>query len=116
MSDEDATDRPDAGSVSAMYLETLRLRMEPERFGVLADALRGFKKASGGGFEVNEELFTDDVRRELAAVLVMAATGRTDDPVVEVVEGAPAGGLTVPWAVRGEGEFHARERPVPAVR
>lgn len=121
MSDEDATDRPDAGSVSAMYLETLRLRMEPERFGVLADALRGFKKASEGGFdgtgfEVNEELFTDDVRRELAAVLVMAATGRTDDPVVEVVEGAPAGGLTVPWAVRGEGEFHARERPVPAVR
>lgn len=100
MNDEDSTDRPDAGSVSAMYLETLRLRMEPDKFGALADALKGFKKASeagfdGTGYEVNEELFTDDVRREFATVLTMAATGRTDDRVVEVVEGDPSMG----WAV-----------------
>ncbi|WP_103889047.1 hypothetical protein [Actinacidiphila yanglinensis] len=100
MSDEDSTDRPDAGSLSAMYLETLRLRMEPEKFDVLADALKGFKKASeagfdGTGFDVNEELFTDDVRRELATVLTMAATGRTDDRVVEGVEGDPSMGCMV---------------------
>lgn len=51
MSDEDSTDQPDAGSVSAMYLETLRLRMEPDKFGALADALKGFKKASDAGFD-----------------------------------------------------------------
>lgn len=100
MSDEDSTDRPDAGALSAMYLETLALRMEPEKFGVLADALKGFKQASeagfdGTGFEVNEELFTDDVRRELATVLTMAATGRTDHRVVEVVEGDPSMGCMV---------------------
>jgi hypothetical protein len=100
MSDEDSADRSDAASVSAMYLETLALRMEPEKFGVLADALKGFKQASdagfdGTGFGVNEELFTDDVRRELATVLTMAATGRTDDRVVEVVEGDPSMGCMV---------------------
>jgi len=100
MSDEDSTDRPDAGALSAMYLETLRLRMEPDKFGALADALKGFTKESeagfdGTGYEVNEELFTDDVRREFATVLTMAATGRTDDRVVEVVEGDPSMG----WAV-----------------
>jgi hypothetical protein len=72
-----------------MYLETLRLRMEPEKFGVLSEA--GF---DGTGFDVNEELFTDDVRRELATVLTMAATGRTDD-LVEVVEGDPGMGCMV---------------------
>lgn len=100
MSDEDSTDRQDAGSVSAMYLETLRLRMEPDKFGALADALKGFTKASeagfdGTGYEVNEELFTDEVRQELATVLAMAATGRTDDRVVEVVEGDPSMGWIV---------------------
>jgi hypothetical protein len=100
MSDEDGTEGPDAGSVSAMYLETLRLRMEPDKFGALADALKGFKKASeagfdGAGYEVDEELFTDEVRCEFAAVLVMEATGRTDDRVVEVVEGNPGMGCVV---------------------
>jgi hypothetical protein len=95
MSDEDST-----GALSVMYLETLRLRMEPGKFGVLADALKGFKKASevgfdGTGFDVNEELFTDDVRRELATVMTMAATARTDDRVVEVVEGDPSMGCMV---------------------
>ncbi|WNI20222.1 hypothetical protein [Actinacidiphila sp. ITFR-21] len=100
MSDEDSMERPDAGALSAMYLETLRLRMESDKFGALADALKGMKKASeagfdGTGYEVNEELFTDEVRREFATVLAMAATGRTDDRVVEVVEGDPSVG----WAV-----------------
>lgn len=100
MSDEDSTDRPDAGALSAMYLETLRLRMEPKKFGVLAHALKGFTKASeagsdGTGFDVNEELFTDDVRREFATVLTMAATGRTDDRAVEIVESDPSLGCMV---------------------
>lgn len=100
MSDEDSTDRPDAGALSAMYLETLALRMEPDKFGALADALKGFKEASdasfdGTGHEVNEELFTDEVRQEFATVLTMAATGRTDDRVVEVVEGDASMGWVV---------------------
>lgn len=100
MSDENSTDGPDAGAVSAMYLETLRLRMEPDKFGVLADALKGMKKefesgSDGTGYEVNEELFTDEVRQEFAAVLAMAATGRTDDRVVEIVAGDPSMGWIV---------------------
>jgi hypothetical protein len=88
---EDSTDGPDKASLSALYLETLRLRMEPDKFGALADALKGMKEASeagfeGAGFEVNEELFTDDVRREFMTVMAMAATGRTDDRVVEIVD------------------------------
>lgn len=99
MSDEDGTDRPDAGSVSAMYLETLALRMEPDKFGALADALKGMKASEAGldgtGYEVNEELFTDEVRQEFATVVAMAATGRTDDRVVEVVEGDASMGWVV---------------------
>jgi hypothetical protein len=77
--------------MSALYLETLRLRMEPDKFGTLADALKGMKEAfeagfDGSGFEVNEELFTDDVRREFVTVMAMAATGRADDRVVEIVD------------------------------
>lgn len=34
-----------------MYLETLALRMEPDKFGALADALKGFKKPSKAGFD-----------------------------------------------------------------
>ncbi|MFI0898517.1 hypothetical protein [Streptomyces sp. NPDC020983] len=44
------------------------------------------------GYAVNEELSTDDVRRELATVLTMAANGHTDDGVVEVVAGDPGMG------------------------
>jgi hypothetical protein len=100
MSDEDSTEGLDAGSVCTMYLETLRLRMEPDKFGALTDALTGMSKASeagfdGRGFDVDEELFTDDVRHEFATVLAMAATGRTDDRAVEVVEGAPDMGWMV---------------------
>jgi hypothetical protein len=40
----------------------------------------------GTGYEVNEELFTDEVRQEFATVLAMAATGRTDDRVVEIAD------------------------------
>ncbi|MBM9506644.1 hypothetical protein [Actinacidiphila acididurans] len=83
-----------------MYLETLRLRMEPDKFGALADALKGMKEASeagfdGTGYEVNEELFTDEVRQEFATVVAMAATGRTDDRVVGVVEGDAGMGWVV---------------------
>jgi hypothetical protein len=38
MSHENSTDGPDAGAVSTMYLETLRLRMEPDTFGAWAAA------------------------------------------------------------------------------
>jgi hypothetical protein len=48
---EDSTDGTDKASLSALYLETLRLRMEPDKFGALADALKGMKEASEAGFD-----------------------------------------------------------------
>lgn len=88
-----------AAAMVFMYLESLRARMAPEQFDAIGEALYEFKKVmeSGGegSFPMDEETFTDDVRKELMVVLAILGTGRMDYQVVEV----PCTGEGKGWAV-----------------
>jgi hypothetical protein len=89
----DSADSPDGegpgtAQLVALYLETLEARMPPEEYHALTMAIHRFwhlMEAGGeGSFDMDDDAFTDDVRKEMMMVMAIIGTGRTDHRVVEM--------------------------------
>ncbi|MEU5108162.1 hypothetical protein AB0H07_38895 [Streptomyces sp. NPDC021354] len=74
----------------SLYMETLKARMAPEQYDVLAQAVHETAHliAEGGegifGAGDDRSTFTPEVQREYTAVLAILLTGRMDHRVVEM--------------------------------
>lgn len=92
MSHENSSERAEVVantvSLATMYLQTLELRMEPEQFRALSDALHGFWSAIDGegrtSFDLDESVFTDEMHREFLVVMAILSTGHLNHRVVEM--------------------------------
>lgn len=91
----------DRAAMVGLYLETLRLRMDPDQFAALASAFHEFWHMVEAGerersFNTDDDpAFTDDVRKELMIVMAILNTGRMDHKVVD----APGRDGSPGWAV-----------------
>ncbi|MFE0459857.1 hypothetical protein ACFW1A_11460 [Kitasatospora sp. NPDC058965] len=91
---DDATE-PSPGDKAQMYLETLRLRMDPEPYRVLGEMLQEIVRlvaAPGRAAEQvpapeDEQYYTDEVRDELMVLVAILLTGRMDQHIVNVGNG-----------------------------
>ncbi|MEH0549160.1 hypothetical protein QA802_40760 [Streptomyces sp. B21-105] len=72
----------------SLYMETLKARMDPEQYDVLAKAVHETAHLIAEGHQAgpvgDASQFTDDVQREYATVLAILLTGRMDHRLVEM--------------------------------
>ncbi|WP_346172762.1 hypothetical protein [Streptomyces cuspidosporus] len=74
----------------SLYMETLKARMDPEQYDVLARAVHETAHLIAEGREGvfgsddDRSTFTPEVQREFATVLAILLTGRMDHRVVEI--------------------------------
>ncbi|PYC87391.1 hypothetical protein C7C46_04740 [Streptomyces tateyamensis] len=91
---DDATE-PSPGEKAQLYLETLRLRMDPEPYRVLGEMLQEIVRLVGSPGRAaeqvpapqDEEYYTDEVRDELMVLVAILLTGRMDQHIVNVGSG-----------------------------
>jgi hypothetical protein len=72
----------------SLYMETLKARMDPEQYDVLAKAVHETAHLIAEGHQAgpvgDASQFTDEVQREYATVLAILLTGRMDHRLVEM--------------------------------
>ncbi|MGA5120911.1 hypothetical protein [Streptomyces pseudogriseolus] len=72
----------------SLYMETLKARMDPEQYDVLAKAVYETAHLIAEGHQAgpvgDASQFTDEVQREYATVLAILLTGRMDHQLVEM--------------------------------
>lgn len=72
----------------SLYMETLKARMDPEQYDVLAKAVHETARLIAEGHRAGPvgelSAFTPEVQREYATVLVILLTGRMDHQLVEM--------------------------------
>lgn len=74
---------------AALYMETLKARMDPEAFQALAEAVQETVASMAQGRDgvigpEDNPAFTKEVRREYATVVTILGTGRMDHRWVEI--------------------------------
>jgi hypothetical protein len=72
----------------SLYMETLKARMDPEQYDVLAKAVHETAHLIAEGHQAgpvgDASQFTEEVQREYATVLAILLTGRMDHRLVEM--------------------------------
>ncbi|MFE9913444.1 hypothetical protein [Streptomyces clavifer] len=92
MNDDDASDAPSNAQKVVLYMETLRARMDPEQYELLAQRLHdAFHLLADGreGIVGSDDgtVFTHEMNREFTVVLNIMLTGKMDQHVVEIPQG-----------------------------
>jgi hypothetical protein len=89
MNDDDAPDALGHAQKVALYMETLRARMDPEQYEPLAqrlhDAFHLLAQGREGTISSDDDsVFTPEMNREFTVVLNILLTGKMDQRVVEI--------------------------------
>ncbi|WP_329028106.1 hypothetical protein [Streptomyces sp. NBC_00690] len=90
MNDENGSKDSGVGPAAfvGLYMQTLRARMAPAEYKTLAKAVNEFCRqiATGGNgsFQIDDTAFTSGLHQELATVITMLATGRTDHHYIDM--------------------------------